>query len=315
MEKLSVIFFGTHQFATSILQALLEDKSLDVGQVVTQPDKPVGRKQELKASPVKEFALLRHVPVLEPESLKQFNTGSEPYDLFVVAQYGKLIPASVLEIPKYGTINVHTSLLPKYRGASPIQSAILHGETSTGVTIMLMDEGLDTGPILAQEVIVIGEQDTTPDVEATLSVVSSRLLLKIIPEYVSGAVKPRKQIDADATFCKKITKEDGQIDWSTTTSAIYNTYRAYHPWPGVWTKINGKRLKLIRLLPHTDMNLAYGTITYNNDKIYVGTRDGSVELIELQLEGKNKMTAAEFIHGYASFKDTVLESPDSFEIK
>lgn len=315
MEKISVIFFGTHRFATAILKGLLDSPIIQVNSVVTQPDKPVGRRYELKASPVKELAVLLGLPILEPESLKNFEPENKPYDIFIVAQYGKLIPAHLLQMPKYGTINVHTSLLPKYRGASPIQSAILHGDTKTGVTIMLMDEGLDTGPLLSQKEIEIKEHDMYADVEAKLSAISGKLLLETILGYIHGTITARQQMDTNATLCKKITKEEGQIYWNTDTKDIYDRYRAFSPWPGVWTRVNGKRLKLITMLPHTDMNLPYSKMTFINDKIYIGTRDGSMELIELQLEGKNKMSAAEFTHGYASLKNTVLESPDTFKIE
>lgn len=306
MQKHSVVFFGTHEFAVRILEGLLQSPTIEVVSVVTQPDKPVGRKQELQPSPVKILAAKRGVSVIQPESLKQFSFDTTP-DLFVVAQYGKLIPEHLLKAPAHGTINVHTSLLPNYRGASPIQSSIWNGDSETGVTIMLMDVGMDTGPILAQQKIEIDIDDTYALLEEKMAYIASPLLLETIEKYIEGKITPQVQDDTEATSCRKLSREDGQIDWNKTTAEIYNQYRAFTPWPGVWSVVNGKRLKLLQVTP-SNVQIKSGVLTFIDDTILIGTQDASIEVKELQIEGKSKMSAREFMNGYASLKNSVLES-------
>lgn len=310
MKKLSAVFFGTHQFAAHILHGLLDDPFIQITEIVTQPDRPVGRKHLLLPSKVKEIALKHGIPLEQPGSLRNFRPSHGSYDIFIVAQYGLLIPKTVLELPRFGTINVHTSLLPKYRGASPIQTAIKKGEANTGVTIMIMDEGLDTGPILSQKQIEIGADDTYFEVESALADISVPLLIETLRKYTEGSIVATAQDAARATTCSKISKEDGEINWNNSCDQIYNQYRAYAYWPGVWTVMQGKRLKLIRIAPG-NITVEAGKITFIDGTLYIGTRDKAIHVIELQPEGKNKMDARAFMNGYAHVKDTVLESAHS----
>jgi len=303
----NIAFFGTHVFATHILKALVDCPFINVCFVLTQPDRPVGRKQIPEASPVKQFADEHNISVYQPASLKEYSLPTQELDLIVVAQYGLLVPKHILEFPKLGTINVHTSLLPEYRGASPIQSAIHDGKSATGVTIMLMDEGLDTGPILRQQQVTIEDHDMFEDVEPKLASVGAKLLLSTIEGYVLGSIHPQNQDGSQATLCKKLTREDGRINWNDSTQTIYNTYRALTPWPGVWTIAAGKRLKLHRIRPAI-VDVEPGKMMFKDDTLYIGTSDGSVEITELQPEGKSKMNAASFIHGYGSLENTIMEA-------
>jgi len=308
MDPIRIAFFGTHTFGASILKALHENEYTDVTLVVTQPDRAVGRKQELQPPPVKLCAQQLGLTVDQPESLKRISL-EQDFDLFVVAQYGLLIPEHVLEYPKHGTINVHTSLLPKYRGASPIQQAILNGDKTTGVTIMRMDEGLDTGPILIQKEINIDPDETYLELDAKLAKEAEILLKLSISGIISGEIKPTPQDSTKATTCSKISKEDGHINWSDSTQNIYNRFRAFTPWPGIWTTINGKRLKLLSIRP-SELVCPSGKMVMENGTLYIGTHDASILVSELQLEGKKPMDAASFINGYGTFNSTILGSVD-----
>lgn len=307
MQKIKTIFFGTHEFAKTILQGLIDSPIFEIDKVITQPDKPVGRKQILQKSPVKILAEEHNLEIDQPESLKNYELRTKNSELFIVAQYGLLIPESILNIPKFGTINTHTSLLPKYRGASPIQSAIFNGETKTGVTIMLMDKGMDSGPILSQQEVVIDSDDTYLMLDTKMAQIASELLLNTVPQYIDGKLKPQIQNENEVTFCKKLDRDDGKIDWQKSSTEIYNQYRAFTPWPGVWTTWNDKRLKLLKMSP-SDKKLESGKVTIENDIIYIGTANGSIEIIELQLEGKPVMSSKVFINGYGkNFDHTILK--------
>lgn len=299
-----VVFFGTHTFAETVLQGLIESPFIAVEQVITQPDRPVGRTQELQVSPVKKLAQKHNIPVEQPASLKRY-TISTNVDLFVVAQYGLLIPKHILDTPAKGILNVHTSLLPKYRGASPIQSALIHGETETGVTIMKMDIGMDTGPVLLQKTLPIDPDDTYATLDAKMAVTGTQALLEVIPLYVDGSLHPQQQDDAQATTCSQLTREDGKIDWQNTSKNLYNQYRGMTPWPGVWTMWNGKRLKLLRIRPGIPQ-LKPGAVSLAHGTMHIGTQDGSLEILELQLEGKRAMDSATFINGFASIDGHIL---------
>ena len=303
---MKTIFFGTHEFATTILQGLIDSPLVDVELVITQPDKPVGRKQELQPSPVKILAEKNNIKIQQPESLKTFDfTTLQTFDLAVVAQYGLIIPAELLDKPKYGFVNVHTSLLPKYRGASPIQSALINGETETGVTIMKMDKGMDTGSIILQKTLKIDENDTYTTLDKKLAEISILALLEAIPDYISGTLQPQKQNNSQATVCKLLTREDGKINWDKTTAEIYNLYRGLTPWPGIWTIWDNKRLKLLEVIPGNEQ-LKSGEVKIQDDKLYIGTSDSSIEILELQLEGKQKMDTKSFVNGYKEINDTIL---------
>ncbi|PIR78151.1 MAG: methionyl-tRNA formyltransferase [Candidatus Magasanikbacteria bacterium CG10_big_fil_rev_8_21_14_0_10_36_16] len=296
-KTVKIVFFGTHSFASVILQSLINDKRFEIEKVITQPDKPVGRKQILQKSPVKILAEEHGLEIEQPENLKNYELKTLNSELFIVAQYGLLIPESILNIPKFGTINTHTSLLPKYRGASPIQSAIFNGDTKTGVTIMLMDKGMDSGPILSQKTVKVLPDETYIELDAKMAQIASQLLLDTIPKYIDGEIKPQIQDEAEVTFCKKLDRDDGKIDWKKSTTEIYNQYRAFTPWPGVWTTWNNKRLKFLAIKP-TDKKIEAGQVQIENDTIYIGTAQSSLEILELQLEGKPAISSKVFINGY-----------------
>jgi methionyl-tRNA formyltransferase len=305
MQKIKTVFFGTQEFATHILQGLINSPLIEVALVITQADQPVGRKQILTAPPTKLLAEKNNIPVLQPETLKGFEFPFTDFDLSVVAQYGRIIPERLLTVPKYKTLNVHTSLLPKYRGASPIQFALLSGETKTGVTIMQMDKGMDTGPILLQKTIDIDPTDTYTELDKKLAILGIESLLETISGYIDGTILPQTQNDAEATYTKILTRDDGRIDWNRTASEIYNQYRGLTPWPGIWTMLDGKRLKLLDIA-FTDVSMPQAQIQVKQGHVYVGTAHGSLEILSLQLEGKPIMDAKTFANGYQSLDGSVL---------
>lgn len=300
MQKISIVFFGTHNFAATILEGLLKNPDFSVDLVITQPDKPIGRKQELQKSPVKLLAEKNNLKIEQPIKLTNAEfriQNSKLIDLAVVAQYGLLIPKNILDLPKYGTLNVHTSLLPKYRGASPIQSALINGETETGVTIMKMDEGFDTGPILLQKTLKIEPEDTYTTLEEKLAKIAKLALTEAVSGYVNGKITPKPQEDSLATECRQLSRNDGKIDWHKSAPEIYNLYRGLTPWPGVWTKLNNKRLKLLKI-ELADKKIKAGHILIEDKKLYIGCSNNSIEVLELQLEGKKPMTTNEFLNGH-----------------
>ncbi len=304
----TLVFFGTHDFAKTILQSLI-DAGCVVELVVTQPDRPVGRKQEMQKPATKILAEQYGIPVFQSEKLKdQKIEMSEDCQFAVCAQYGAIIPQSVLDLFPLGIINVHTSLLPKYRGASPIQSALRDGETQTGVTIMKMDKGMDTGAILSQSTIEIFPDETYPQLDVRMAELGATLLNTTLPLYLNGSLIPEEQDHTQATGCKMISREDGKIDWNKTTAEIYNMYRAYTPWPGIWTMWGDKRLKLLAIKPSERKN-SPGKAAVDGSALFIGTGDSSVEIEQIQLEGKPAMTPDVFIRGYGKqVDDTTLHS-------
>jgi methionyl-tRNA formyltransferase len=303
-KSLSIIFFGTHEFAAIILAGIIADENYSVRAVVTQPDRPMGRKQIMTPSPVKILALENKLTIYQPETLKRFNLETHA-DLYIVAQYGLLIPEEIISLPQFHTINVHTSLLPKYRGASPIQSALIHGETNTGVTIMVMDKGMDTGPLLSQRAIAIDSDDTYPILDKKLAYIGRDLLLETIPPYIQGSLKAIPQDESKATICSKFDRSSGLINWNKPATEIYNLYRGLFPWPGIWTRLNNVRVKLLTVRPaiHT---ISPGHIQIIDKKLFVGCSMGSLEVLELQVEGKNAQSAQSFIAGYEPHNQNFL---------
>jgi len=299
-EKISTIFFGTHDFAAKILQGLIDDPRISVDLVITQPDKPVGRKQKLQKPAVKILAEKHNLKILQPSSLKTFDFKTlETFDLGICAQYGLLINENILNAPKHGIINVHTSLLPKYRGASPIQSALINGESETGITIMKMDKGLDTGPIILQKTLKIEPDDIFPDLEEKLSQIAILALSEAVFPYITGQIKPQNQDNTQATNCREFNREDGRVDWSKTAQEIYNQYRGLTPWPGIWTTLGEKRLKLLKIKP-VEFEINNSELLVKDNKIYIGCGYKSIEILELQLEGNKPMDTKNFINGFAN---------------
>jgi methionyl-tRNA formyltransferase len=219
-NKPKIFFFGTEQFAESILQQLLDSQQFSVIGVVTKPDQEIGRKKELYKSPVKLLAEKYNLKIYQPESLKNWSLDIGTWDLSIVCQYGKIIPKDITDIPKYGTINVHTSLLPKYRGASPIQSALINGEIETGVTIMLMDEKMDHGPILSQEKIRINPDDTYVSLSRKMEPVAGKLLITTIDSWIKKEISPQVQDENEVTLCKLLERDDGKINWKTSSNKL-----------------------------------------------------------------------------------------------
>lgn len=300
---IDVVYFGTHENAASILQALSKVPDFRIISVITQPDRPVGKKQLLEPSPVKKMALSLGLSTLEPVTLKDFTPPKA--SLFVVCAYGLIIPQRILDIPTHGTINVHYSLLPKYRGASPYQTALINGETETGPTIMLMDAKLDHGPILKQEKTPIVPDDTAPTLAAKLNAQAIPMLITAMKELASGTATPQEQDHDQATFCKIFTRDDGKIDFGRSAREIYNQYRGLYPWPGIWTTWNGLRLKLLAIKPSTNAGIP-GNVAEQNGIVTIGTTAGSLELIELQLEGKKAQSIKDFLNGNKTFVGSIL---------
>ncbi len=313
--KIPVVFMGTSELSATTLAALIEKKYNIVG-VFTKPDKKIGRKQEISEPLVKKIAQEKNIPVFQPEKLDEAATEQIKdlkADLIVVAAYGKIIPPSILDIPGFGCINVHASLLPKYRGPSPIQNALLNGEKETGVSIMLMDKGVDTGDVLAQEAISIEHDDDNATLLDKLSKVGADLLLKTIPLWIERKIQPQPQDNSKATLCQLIERNDGCINWTNDADDIYNQYRALTPWPGIfcyWKKDNEMlRLKLVSIEKQNinpQQKHREGEIFEIADTVGVQTGNGIIILKKLQLEGKNVIDVKEFMNGYSDFVGSIL---------
>lgn len=308
--KVKVLFMGSPEFAIPILEGLLTHHHV-VG-VVTQPDKPAGRGLKLKPPPVKELAMAYGIPVLQPESLKREEAiawikGKEP-EVIVVAAFGQILPPAVLKIPQHGCLNVHASLLPSYRGATPVQAAILNGDQETGVTIILMDEGLDTGPIIARKAIPIAPDDTAGSLERKLSRLGAELLLEVLPAWVEGKIKPLPQ-EGEASYTKPLRKEEGLINWELPAEILARKVRAFNPWPGAFTYWKGKLLKIWRAVPAAPRAENVPGIVFRDEEgIKVACGMGSLLLKEIQLEGKSRMSPEEFARGYRDFVGSTLTS-------
>jgi len=302
--KYRVGFMGTPEFAVASLQALIKDGRFEIKVVVTQPDKPVGRSKQLQPSPVKKWAVATGLPVLAPDKVRDNVELFErlkalDLDTIVVTAYGKILPQEILDIPKYGVVNVHGSTLPKYRGASPIAAAILNGDGQTGVTIMRMELAMDTGPVIgSSDKVPIAPDDTTATLSEKLSQIGAQTLLKYLPDYLDGKITPTPQDDTQATSVKLINKEDGLINWQEDAKKIECKIRAYQPWPSAFTKLDGKILKVLRaeLLPETGTAGVVWRTPDGHPAVF--TRNGSLKLLEVQLEGKKSTTGVDFLRGY-----------------
>ncbi len=304
-----IIFMGTPEFAVPSLEALIRSTYRLVA-VYTQPDRKAGRGQSVAFSPVRQLALSQGLEVVQPDSLKDTGTveklaGFAP-DLIVVAAFGQILPPEVLALPKFGCVNVHPSLLPQYRGASPIATAILRGDEITGVTIMLLDAGMDTGPILSRKEVPISADDTTGSLAAKLAQVGAQSLMEILPLWIDGRIKPRPQAESQASYSKVITKGDGEMDWRLPALDLWRRVRAFDPWPGCFTWWRGKRLRLIKVVPlHGDRSGEPGKVIALSPPapatVGVETGDGVLGLLRVQLEGKREMSADEFVRGQRDF--------------
>lgn len=294
-----IIFFGTPLFAVPSLNALIQAGE-EVAAVVTQPDKKKGRGHLLSQSPVKELAIGKGMRILQPASMKDTAFLNELLSikpgLIVVVAYGRILPEGILKLPVFGCINVHASLFPKYRGAAPISWAIINGEEITGITTMLMDQGLDTGDILLQEEIKISDEDTTETLGRRLSELGASLLLKTIKGIKDGSVKPKHQ-SGEATYAPVIKKEDGRIIWSKTAIELFNFVRGMYPWPGAYCHLNKERIKLIKVTALDGSGKSGRIEKVQKDEFVVGTGKGLLSIKELQPEGKKIMSAEAFLQG------------------
>jgi len=272
-----IIFIGTSQFAVPALKSLIENK-YKIITVITSSDKPIGRKQEITHSPIKKTALEYNLEIIQPEKISDITSKISDLkpDLIITAAYGQIIPKDILNTPKFNSLNLHPSLLPKYRGPSPIQTAILNNDKTTGITIMLMDEKLDHGPIISQVKIKINNYDNYQTLEKKLSQEAATLLIKTLPQYFQDQIKPKPQEEKKASYTKILTRQDGKINWQQTAQEIEKKIRAFYPWPGTWTELNGKRIKILKA------------------KI---TNQGFLKLELVQPAGKKPMTGQEFFRG------------------
>jgi methionyl-tRNA formyltransferase len=310
-----ILFMGTPEFAVIPLEHLILNQ-FQVVAVYTQPDKPVGRGRHLVPSPVKQAALTWKLPVVQPTSLKETEVvaelaGFHP-DVIVVAAFGQILPQAVLDIPKYGGINIHPSLLPRFRGSSPMAAAILAGDEWTGVSLMLMDSGLDTGPLLVQERVSISPQDTTGSLSAKLSQIAAELLPGVLRRWTRGEITPQSQSELGATYSTPLTREDGEINWCLSAVEIWRRVRAFQPWPGAHTKWGGKRFEIIEAVPLPEEgSFAAGQVIAlkrAEAAFGVSTGGGILRVVRVQLEGKRAISAAEFVRGQRQFIGVVLPS-------
>jgi len=320
-NKIRTILMGTPEFAENIFRKFYSalNSQFEVISVITAPDKPVGRKQVLSSSPVKKWALEGNFEVLEPDKIRKPEWVAKirelAPDLIILCAYGQIIPKEILDIPKYKALNIHPSLLPKYRGASPIQSVILNGDKETGVSLMIMDAEMDHGPIIAKLKIKSQKSKITyTELSKELSDLGAELLIKTLPDYADGKIKPQEQDHSQATFCKLIKKEDGKIDWNKSAEEIERQIRAYQEWPESYTGFNGKILKIIDADPVKSPAAINGASSkkigevflVNNKNLAVQTGQDILIIELLQLEGKKPTTAKDFLNGYPEIVGTIL---------
>lgn len=304
-----VVFLGTPEFAVPSLNALAAQHQ--VAAVYTQPDRPKGRGNQVAESAVKLAAKRLGLEVCQPERIRRAEN-LEPLkawaaEIMVVVGYGQIIPQNIIDMPRHGILNVHASLLPQYRGAAPIQWAIANGETETGVTIMQIDAGLDTGDMLLKESLPIGRSETAPELSVRLAMVGAELLLETIRQIEAGTVRREKQRSEDASFAPILRKEDGLVEWHRPAHEIFNRWRGFNPWPGAYTLFRGQQISITGMrLPERTLDPP-GRLHVEKHRLYVGCGDGSaLECLEIQLAGKKRMNAEAFLHGYRLASNEML---------
>lgn len=313
-----VVFMGTPEFALPTLERLIEDYTV-VG-VVTQPDRHSGRGRRVAMPPVKELALAEGIPVFQPNRLRNAEAVEHirawAPDVAVVAAYGQILRPSVLEIPPLGFLNVHASLLPRWRGASPIQGALLAGDTITGVTIIKLDEGSDTGPILGMRRTPIGPEETGGELEARLAAIGADLLMEIMPAYLAGDLTPRPQPDDGVTITRRIRKQQARLDWSDSADSLHNRIRAFSPAIGAYTYWNGTRVKVLRsevVYPDAVPEGGPGTVFLWQEMPVVVAGQGCLKLVYVQMAGKRPMDGGAFVRGRTDLVGTCLSSQEPGE--
>ncbi|HXO33682.1 MAG TPA: methionyl-tRNA formyltransferase [Candidatus Acidoferrales bacterium] len=301
-HSFNLVFCGTPGFAVPTLDRLVES-GFQVGLVVTQPDRPKGRGLEVVSSPIKQSALQLGLPIVQPETIKnnadfRSRLSDLDPDAIIVVGYGRIIPQWMLELPPLGNINLHASLLPKYRGAAPIQWAIARGENVTGVTTMKIDAGLDTGDILLQQEIPIAPDDTAETLGPKLAAVGADLTVATLASLRGGTIQPRKQDNSKATLAPILKKEDGRIDFSRTATEILNRLRGFQPWPGAYSQFRSKNLQIRQAIAFAQL-VPPAELRVDGTQVFVGCGEGTaIEIVELQLEGKKPTSASDFVRGY-----------------
>lgn len=328
---LRIVYMGTPYFAVPTLEALIAGaapgkivpEGLEIVTVVTRPDKPAGRGREIVYSPVKQTALAHAIPVWQPGSFKKAENSvalaEYGADLYIVAAFGQILPQTVLDQPRYGTLNIHASLLPKYRGANPIAGAILQGESETGVTIMLLDAGTDTGPTLLSRAIPLAAAETTKSLTPKLAELGTQALLAALPQWIAGTLTPQPQDELHASHTRMLRKEDGHLQWDKPAAVLARQIRAYTPWPAGYTHWRGKLLKILEAQP---LSVEVDTLEQPTQQVQVGlvttreeaghqvmavvTGSGFLLVKQVQLEGKKAMSAEEFLRGYGHIVGGVL---------
>lgn len=303
-----IVFMGTPAFALPSLTALME--SHEVVGVVTQPDRRAGRSKRLRESPVKALAREAGLPLIQPARIREEAAiaalRSWAADLQVVAAYGQILPPALLDLPPYGTVNVHASLLPRWRGAAPIQAAIKAGDCESGATIMLLDAELDTGPLLAKRALPLAPDETGQSLHDKLSLLGAELLVETLPHFLSGEMEPQPQDDAQATYAPRIKKEDGRIDWTCSARSIERMVRAFTPWPGAYTFWAGAPLRILAGR-HGAGGAESGRVIELDGNIAIGTGDGLYYPTMLQAPGKRRLRVSDFVNGYRDFAGARLD--------
>jgi methionyl-tRNA formyltransferase len=313
MNKIKLIYAGTAEIATPLLRSLKRDERFEISLVITQIDRPAGRKMEFTPSPVKKEAEKLEIPIFQPdnindpESIKKIK--AENPDVMIVMAYGQILNTDVLNIPKQGCLNIHASLLPKYRGASPIQSALLNQEKETGISIMKMVEKMDAGPVFAKLPAPIEKDDNAIILAEKLAHLAAHQSRDILYSALTEKLKPEEQDEKSATYCIKIKKEDGNINWDESSNIIAAKIRAFAGWPGTYTYFNGKRLKILEdKSDDSEHDQNPGTVFNLNDQIAIAAKKGAVVISQLQLEGKNSQNINDFINGNPDFINSKLTS-------
>jgi methionyl-tRNA formyltransferase len=306
-----IVFMGTPDFAVPSLEALIAHTDYAVVGVVTQPDRPAGRGNELKAPPIKRLAQAQGIPLIQPEKLRfAYDTLSAwNADLFIVAAFGQILPQKALDMPKRAAINVHGSLLPRWRGAAPIHAAIRAGDAETGITIMLMDAGLDTGAMLSKQAIAIAPDETAQTLHDKMARLGADLLIETLPRYLAGEITPQVQDEALVTYAPQIEKDEGYLDWSRPAQELERLVRAFTPWPSTFTTWQGKQLKIHRAAleqGEVGQEGEVGQVVMTAQGVGVATGAGVLLLKELQLEGKKRLSIEDFVRGQSEFLGSKL---------
>lgn len=313
-KKIKTIFIGTPDFGIPSLQSLIESEEFDVVATITQIDKKVGRKQQITPPPIKDLSIKNNIPVFQPSNIKNFSKEIEQLkpDLIVVIAYAQIITKEILNIPKYGCVNVHGSLLPKYRGASCIQASLLNNDDETGITIMKMNEGLDTGPIIYQTKINIAEDDTADTLSKKLSILSAKFLASTLQKYIENKIQAKEQDNSKASYVGLLKKSDGEINWNQDAQKVFSHFKAMSPWPGAFTRVNiNKTSKLLKIIAMGKIiktnSYKLGELFTNDKKLAVQCRKNAIIINFLQLEGKKPLSSEDFLRGNDNFIGKILE--------